>query len=65
MAGVALTALNVEKTAKEIVDGTATFTVEGTTSGGESVSYDGSLTYNNDNTVTVNLNGKDYTIELD
>lgn len=63
--GVALTELNVEKTAKEIVDGTGTFTVSGTTSGGESVSYDGALTYNNNNTVTVNLNGKDYTIELD
>lgn len=63
--GVSLNSLNVEKTTKDIVDGGGTFTVTGTTSGGESVSYDGTLNYNNDNTVTVNLNGKDYTIELD
>ncbi len=63
--GVGLTDLTVEKTTKDIKSGTGTFTVTGETSGGESITYDGSLTYNDDNTVTVNFNGKDYTINLD
>ncbi len=63
--GVAMTSLVVEKATKNIQSGGGTFTVTGETSGGESISYEGSLTYNGDGTATVNLNGKDYTINLD
>lgn len=63
--GVALNSLLVDKTTKDIQSGNGTFTVNGATSGGESISYDGSITYNDDNTATINLNGKDYTINLD
>jgi hypothetical protein len=63
--GVTLNTLSVEKSTKNILNGNGTFTVNGATSGGDSISYNGSITYNNDNTVTVNLNGTDYTIDLD
>ena len=63
--GVSLTSLLVDKTTKDIQSGNGTFTVAGTTSGGDSINYDGSITYNNDNTATINLNGKDYVINLD
>ena len=63
--GVTLTDLSIEKTSKDIASGSATFTVTGDTSGGESVSKEGSITYNGDNTVTINLNDKDYTFDLD
>lgn len=63
--GVALTQMSVEKTSRDIASGSATFTVTGDTSGGESVSKEGTITYNGDNTVTINLNNKDYTFDLD
>jgi hypothetical protein len=63
--GISLTSLLVEKATKDVKSGDGAFTVTGETSGGESISYDGTISYNDDNTVTVNLNGKDYTIDLD
>jgi hypothetical protein len=63
--GVSLTSLLVDKITKDIQSGGGVFTVRGETSGSESISYEGTITYNNDNTATINLNGKDYTINLD
>jgi hypothetical protein len=63
--GVSLTSLLVDKTTKDVQSGGGAFTVTGETSGGESISYEGTITYNNDNTATINLNGKNYTIDLD
>jgi hypothetical protein len=62
--GVSLTSLLVEKATKDIKGGAGEFTVTGETPGGESVNYNGIITYNNDNTATINLNGKDYMIDL-
>lgn len=63
--GVALTQMNIDKTTKNISAGSATFTVTGETAGGETISKEGIITYNGDNTVTVNINNKDYTFDLD
>lgn len=63
--GVSLTQMSIEKATKNISSGSAAFTVTGETSGGTSISKDGTITYNNDNTVTINLNNKEYTFNLD
>jgi hypothetical protein len=63
--GVSLNSLLVDKTTRDIQSGGGAFTVTGETSGGESIGYEGTIMYNNDNTATINLNGKDYTIDLD
>ena len=63
--GVSLTQMSIEKASKNISSGSATFTVTGETSGGAAISKDGTISYNNDNTVTINLNNKEYTFDLD
>lgn len=63
--GVTLTQMLVDKATKNVDSGAATFTVEATSPNGDAVNRDGTITYNGDETVTVNFNGKDYTFDLD
>ncbi|MFK7947768.1 MAG: hypothetical protein AB8G11_09265 [Saprospiraceae bacterium] len=63
--GVALTEMLVNKATKNIDSGTATFTVEATSPGGDAVNREGDITYNGDNTATISFNGKSYDFDLD
>ncbi len=63
---IALTLQNivVNKTTSKIMGGTAVVSVTGTGSQGASFSYNGTITFNGDNTATLVINGTTYTINL-
>lgn len=63
--GVALTEMRVQKSDKNVDSGTGTFTVDATAPNGDAVNKTGTINYNGDNTVTINLGGEDYTFDLD
>lgn len=58
-----ITDLIVNKSDYEIASGSGVFTLSGDANG-NSFSFEGSLTFNGDNTATVTINGNAYTIEL-
>lgn len=63
---IALTLQNivVNKTTSKITGGTATVLITGIGSQGASFSYNGTITFNGDNTATLVINGTTYTINL-
>lgn len=60
---VAISDLVVNKSDYNVASGTGIFTLSGDANG-NSFSFEGSLTFNGDNTATVTINGNAYTIEL-
>jgi hypothetical protein len=53
---ISLSALTISKSTMLIASGTATYTYQGTTSGGRSFSYTASVIFNGDGTATIDLN---------
>jgi len=60
---VDLTDLTISKSDLTVASGSGSFTLSGTTNG-EGFLYEGSITFNEDNTATVVINGTEYIIEL-
>lgn len=56
--------ISVNKSTSKITGGTATVAVTGTGSQGASFTYNGSITFNGNNTATLVINGTTYTINL-
>lgn len=59
-----LNAVTVNKVTQKIQGGTTSVTFAGTGSGGNTYNYNGSITFNGDDTATLILNGTTYTINL-
>ena len=57
-------ALNVDKTTRHIVSGTASFTLTGSGTGGNSFSHEGSLEFLGNGEVVITINGHSHTIDL-
>lgn len=56
--------INVDKGTRRISSGTASFTLAGTASTGESFSFQGSAIFNGNGEVVITINGHTYTIDL-
>ena len=54
----------VSKTTYNIVSGTASVVFNGVSSTGNQYTYDGTITFNGNNTATLVINGNTYTINL-
>ena len=52
--------LLVDKSTQEINGGTASFTLEGSGSGGTNITYTGSIVFNGNQSATLTLNGNSY-----
>jgi hypothetical protein len=59
-----ITNLNVNKTTKQILSGTAIVTITGNTTANAGISFVGSVTFTGNNKATVALNGSIYTVDL-
>lgn len=59
-----LNAINVSKTAHQIVSGSASVAFSGLSSNGNAYTYNGEITFNGNGTATLVLNGNTYTINL-
>lgn len=57
-------ALNVDKTSRHIVSGTASFTLSGSGTGGNSFSHQGSLEFLGNGEVVITVNGHTHTVDL-
>ncbi len=60
----ALADVNVDKDLYRITDGTATFTISGTGSGGRSFQYTGEIIFLGDGAATITINGNTYSVDL-
>lgn len=56
--------IKVSKTTHKIVSGSATVSFDGTVSNGNAYSYDGTITFNGNDTATLVINGNTYTLSL-
>lgn len=58
------TEVNVEKETGNIVSGTGTVTIEGTTDKGKTFSFTACITFNSDQTATISIGDQEFTVEL-
>jgi hypothetical protein len=61
---LSLANITINKASQQITGGTASVSMTGTGSGGNSFSYNGAITFNGDQTATLVINGNTYTINL-
>jgi len=58
------TGIQIPKGGDNIASGTATFTLSGENTNGDTFSVEGEIVFNGDGTATIRFNGEEYTIEL-
>lgn len=61
---VIITSLNVNKNTLRIDSGSATFTLTGSGTGGNSFSYEGTIIFNGNGAATITINGESFDIQL-